>query len=217
VVAEAPAPREILDHYIRALAEEKAQPQDLTMDVQIDAQLPRLRKRGSLHALRFVSRVGRIVYRRLRFEGDDTVKKEVIARYLSAEQEAESNYKRTPDVTPEHYKFAYKGTTDYAGRQAYVFRVTPRRKGAGVFEGELWVDGATYLPLREWGELVKSPSVLVKNVYFVRDYYLYQGRSVPRRIISAVDTRLVGKAEITIWFDHFSLGRPPEMDPSEVD
>ena len=105
----------------------------------------------------------------------------------------------------------------YAGSQAYVFKVNPLHKRNGLFAGELWVDSRTYLPLREWGELVKSPSIFVKDVYFVRDYYLYQGRSVPRRIISAVDTRLVGKAELTIWFANYAVGKPAEADPSDVD
>ena len=187
------------------------------MDVSIDAQLPRLKKRGSLHGLRFVSRLGRIVYRGLRFEGDDTIKKEVITRYLTAEREAESGSGPSLAVTPENYKFSYKGTTAYGSNRAYVFQVTPRQKRGGLFEGELWIDTQTYLPLREWGELVKNPSIFLKDVYFVRDYYLYHGRSVPRRIISAVDTRLVGKAEMTIWFDNFAVGQPAEMNLSDVD
>jgi MucB/RseB N-terminal domain len=213
----APAPSEIVNRYLHAIAEEKAQPQDLTMDVDIDAQLPRLKKSGKLHGLRFVSRLGRIVYRGLRFEGDDTIKKQVIARYLEAENEAEKSNHDSMAVTPENYKFSYKGTADYAGKRAYVFKVKPRHKRRGLYEGELWVDSQTYLPLREWGEFVKNPSLFVKNVYFVRDYYLYQGRAVPRRIISAVSTRLVGKAKLTIWFDNFSLGKPAGVDSTNVD
>lgn len=212
-----PQPSEIVDRYVRAVAAENEQPKDLTMDVKIDAQLPRLKKRGSLHALRFVSRLGRIVYRGLTFEGDDTIKKEVIARYLSAEREAGKRPEGQLAITPQNYKFSYKRKDDYAGNPVYVFEVKAKHKRAGLFNGELWIDAATYLPLREWGEWVKNPSLFVKDVYFVRDYYLYEGRSVPRRIISAVDTRLVGKAELTIWFDHFSLGQPAETDAAQVD
>ncbi len=212
-----PLPSEIVARYLQAVDAEKQQPQDLSMDVNIDARLPKLKKRGTLHALRFVSRLGRTVYRGLRFEGDDTIKREVIARYLAAERDAEARAQGTLSVTPQNYKFSYKGIQDYAGKQAYVFQVSPRQKRAGLFAGELWIDSASYLPLREWGEFVKNPSLFVKDVYFVRDYYLYQGRAVPRRIISAVDTRLVGKAELTIWFDHFSLGKPADVDAREVD
>jgi hypothetical protein len=48
--------------------------------------------------------------------------------------------------------------------------------------------------------------VFLKNVYFVRDYYIWEGRSIPRRIISDVTTRLVGKAQLTIWFNNYAMG-----------
>jgi hypothetical protein len=212
-----PQPSEIVDRYVRAITAENEHRKDLTMDVKIDAKLPSLKKQGSLHALRFVSRLGRIVYRGLTFEGDDTIKKEVIARYLSAEREAGKGSEGNLSVTPQNYKFSYKRMDDYAGTPVYVFEVKARQKRAGLYNGELWIDSRTYLPLREWGEWVKNPSLFVKDVYFVRDYYLYEGRAVPRRIISAVDTRLVGKAELTIWFDNFSTGQPADFDTSQVD
>ena len=56
-----------------------------SMEVDIDASLPKLKKHGRLHALRRISPLGRITYERLQFEGDGTVKNEVIARYLTAE------------------------------------------------------------------------------------------------------------------------------------
>jgi hypothetical protein len=208
-VTEATAlrPNDIVERYLSAVEAEKGHPEDLSMDVEIDAKLPRLKKSGKLRALKFVSRLGQIVYQGLRFEGDDTVKRDVIARYLTAEKEARSEYASSIAITPQNYKFKYKGTTDYAGDTAYVFQVTPRAKRIGLFKGEVWIDAKTYLPLREWGELAKNPSVFLKNVYFVRDYFIYDGRSIPRRMISDIDTRLVGKAELTIWFDNYCLGR----------
>lgn len=176
------------------------------MEVDIDAKLPKLKKEGRLHALKFISRLGQIVYRAVRFEGDDTVKNDVIARYLTAEKEAQTALRGSLDITPQNYKFKFKGTADWAGQKAYVLQVTPREKRQGLYKGELWLDSQTYLPLREWGELVKNPSVFLKNVYFVRDYFIYEGRSIPRRIISDVDTRLVGRAELTIWFNNISVG-----------
>jgi hypothetical protein len=130
----------------------------------------------------------------------------VIARYLQAEQQARSEYSGGMAITPANYKFKCKGTINYAGRPAYVLQLTPKAKRLRLFKGELWIDQQTYLPLREWGELVKNPSVFLKSVYFVRDYYICGGISVPRRLISDVDTRLVGKAQLTIWFDKYKLG-----------
>jgi hypothetical protein len=77
-----------------------------------------------------------------------------------------------------------------------------------LYKGELWIDKDVYLPLREWGELAKSPSVFLKNVYFVRDYMLCDGISVPRRLISDIKTRLFGKAQLTIWYQNVKVGEP---------
>jgi hypothetical protein len=185
---------------------EQMRAQDLSMDMDIDARLPRLRRSGRLWALKFIPRRGQIVYRRIRFEGDETVKRDVIARYLTAEKEARSKLAGTMAITPENYRFKYRGTTDWLGQTAHIFQVTPKEKRLGLFKGELWIDSKTYLPLREWGELVKNPSVFLKNVYFVRDYYIWEGHPIPRRIISDVSTRLVGKAQLTIWFNNYALG-----------
>ena len=189
-----------------AMRAEQLRPQDLSMEMEIDAQLPRLRRSGRLQALKFISRLGQIVYRIIRFEGDETVKRDVIARYLTAEKEARSKLAGSMAVSPQNYRFKYKGTADWLGQTAYVFQVNPKQKRLGLYKGELWIDSNTYLPLREWGELVKNPSVFLKNVYFVRDYYIWEGHSIPRRIISDVSTRLVGKAQLTIWFNNYAVG-----------
>jgi len=197
---------EIVDRYLSAVQAERADIKDLSMEVDFEAKIPRLRRSGRMQALKFIPRLGQIIYRVLRFEGDEVVKKEVIARYLTAEKEARGKLAGSLSITPENYRFKYKGTADWLGQTAYVFQVTPRQKRLGLFRGELWIDSKTYLPLREWGELVRNPSVFLKNVYFVRDYYIWEGRSIPRRIISDVTTRLVGKAQLTIWFNKYAMG-----------
>ena len=186
------------------------------MQVEIDAEIPRLKKSGRLQALRLITRLGEITYRILRFEGDETVKKDVIARYLAAEQKARAEHGEDIAITPANYKFRYKGTTDYAGRTAYVFQVTPKQKRLGLFRGEIWIDSVTYLPLREWGEMVKNPSVFLKNVYFVRDYYIRDQVALPRRVLSDVNTRLVGKVRLTIWYDQVVTGEQASLQISAL-
>ena len=202
----APNEAEVIAKYVRAVQAEQAHPQSLSMEVDMDATLPKLKKEGRLHAFRFISRVGKIFYSSPRFEGDSTIKKEVIARYLQAEKDARGKDDGSIAITPENYKFKYKGITDYAGRPAHVFQVNPKKKRVGLYKGELWIDTETNLPLREWGVLVKNPSVFLKNVYFVRDYMIYNGRAVPRRLISDISTRIVGEAKLTIWYQNVKVG-----------
>ncbi len=203
-----PAASEVLGRYVKAMQLQESHPQAVSMDVDMDADLPKLKKHGRFHAFRFITRVGQVFYDKRRFEGDNTIKKEVIGRYLQAEKDAQSQYGAAVSVTPVNYKFKYKGMTDYVGRPAYVFQVSPKKKEIGLYKGELWVNKETDLPLRQWGELVRNPSMFLKNVYFVRDYQIYDGVSVPRRLISDVSTRLFGNAHLTIWYENFKVGEP---------
>lgn len=194
---------DVVQRYVAATDQQKDRLRGVSMEIEIDAQLPRLKKSGTLHALRKISGLGRITYDLFRFSGDDTVKKDVIARYLRAETEAQETTESL-DITPKNYKFRYKGVTSRNGQDVHVFEVKPFEKRVGLFKGQIWIDSATYLPVREEGEFVKNPSVFLKSVRFARDYNIQQGIAVPARIQSTVDTRLVGKAELTINFSNFS-------------
>ena len=176
------------------------------MEVEIAASLPKLKKHGKLHALRRVSALGRITYEKLRFEGDGTVKKQIINRYLNAEAEAHQDPSLSIALTPQNYKFSYKGKTQLDGRETHLFEVSPKHKRQGLFQGKVWVDAATFLRVQESGYLVKSPSVLLKKVAFVRRFEIRDGIAVPRQEQSVVDTRLgVGQAEMTIDFTNFAV------------
>ena len=181
------------------------------MEVNIDARLPKRKMQGTLHALRNISRLGRITYHMLGFSGDNTVKTEVIARYLSAEVQANQGQPNTNlAITPENYKFKYKGLELLNGRDTYVLRVTPRQKRIGLFKGELWLDAETYMPVRETGSFVKSPSVFLKKIQFVRNYLLQNGVSVPQNTQSKIEARFFGPVELDINYQNFS--KEPEAD-----
>ena len=183
--------------------------QGSTMDVEISASLPKLNKKAKMSALRRISALGRITYEKLRFEGDGTVKKQIINRYLSAEAEAQQDPSFAIALTPENYNFKYRGKADLDGRETYLFDVSPKRKRQGVFRGQLWIDTATFLRVEESGYLVKSPSVFVKKIAFVRKYQIRDGVSVPKQEQSFADTRLVGRAEMTIDFSNFAIDSVP--------
>jgi hypothetical protein len=185
--------------------------QGSSMNVEIAASLPKLKKHGKLLGLRRVSALGRVTYEKLRFEGDGTVKKQIINRYLSAEAEAQEDPSLSIALTPDNYKFKSKGKVQLEGRETYLFVVSPKHKRQGLFQGQLWIDAVTFLRVQEAGYLVKSPSVLLKRVAFVRKYQIRDGISVPRQEQSVVDTRLgVGQAEMTIEFSNFLLDSAPD-------
>ena len=197
------SPDAIVENYCTASRNQEQALKAASMDVEIEGSLPKLKKQGKLHALRHISSLGRITYEMLRFEGDNTVKKEVIARYLTAE--AEAQHGPSLGVTPDNYKFKYKGLGQLDGREVHMFQVAPKQKRLGLYKGEIWIDAATYLRVQESGYLVKNPSFAVRKVAFVRKYEIRDGISVPRQVQSVTDTWLVGKAELTIDYSNFSI------------
>ena len=212
-------PETIVANYCAASRGQEQSFQGASMDVEIQAALPRLKKQGRLHALRRISALGRITYEKLRFEGDGTVQNQVIARYLTAEAAAQARKSQAPSlaVSPANYKFKYKNRSQLDGRDVYIFQVMPRQKRQGLFKGDLWIDAGTYLRVQESGYLVKSPSIFLKKVAFVRKYRIRDGISVPLQVQSVVDTRLAGQAELTIDFSNFSIdsARPVAMGDAD--
>lgn len=193
---------EIINKFLDATKTQQERLRGVQMEVDIDAKLPKLEKQGKLRALRSISKLGQITYKALGFSGDTTIKKEVITRWLEAESQARDAGPIA--ISPENYKFKLKGMLERDGQRVAILQVSPRRKAIGLFKGELWLDTVTGMPVRESGRLVKNPSVFLKKVEFIRDYEIQDGVAIPTHIESTIDTRLVGRAEITINFSHFA-------------
>jgi len=206
--AQAMKPVEALDRYLAAQPEQHPGCTDSVFAVRIDASVPALKKRGSMTGFKRIVQPGHIVYRGLRFTGDNVVKTQVIARFLARETNPPEQAGDIA-VTPRNYTFAFDRASDYNGVAAYVFLLKPRRKRAGMFRGELWLDAETAEPLRMWGDLVKAPSILVANFRFVQDYQTVHGCTEPLRLISTARTRIAGTVEMTVWLY-------PASEPTEA-
>jgi hypothetical protein len=207
LVAESLAtpPEEIVRNYCSASRDQVSSLDGSSMEVEIRASLPKLKKLGRLHALRRISTLGRITYEHLAFEGDGAVKNQVIARYLQSEIEAQKEPSNSLAVTPDNYKFKYAGRTMLDGNPAYVFNVKPRIKRGGLYQGSIWIDAATFLRVKETGYLVKNPSIFLKKVAFTRKYEIRNGIPVPIQVASIVDTRIWGQAQLEIDYSNFSV------------
>lgn len=172
------------------------------MDAQIEATLPKLKRNASLLALRKISKLGKITWDRFHFTGDNTIRKEVISRFIQNEQEQSDTSKTA--INHEHYKFKYKGLAEIKdGRKVYVFHLTPRRNIPELFKGELWLDEATCLPVHEAGTFAKSPNrAFLTKVQFSRDYELVNGFAIPSHLESQAETRFWGPAQVSIRYNH---------------
>lgn len=206
--AEPAGAHQTLERYLAGAAS-NAGAEETAMRLNIEASLPGMHRSGVLQALEYIPRSGKSLVRVMKFQGDTTVKRQVIARYLSAEAEAHQRPSDTLALTRANYNFRYLRSADYNGHAAWVYQVQPRGKRTGLFQGELWIDAATAAPLRQWGVFVKNPSLFIKRVYFVRDYDL--ATAAPRRLIVNLDTRIAGAADLTIWYEPVASG-PEAME-----
>jgi hypothetical protein len=194
----------LIDKYRTALENQETALRNIAMEVHLEGRIPKLKKEGKMSAMRMISSMGKVSYKLLGFWGDDTVKKEVMARYMNAEVEATSHAptkeSQSIAITPENYEFKYKGLNDRDQKKVHVFELKPRHKRLGLFKGELWLDPDTCLPIRESGRLVKSPSVWVKKMEFARYYEIKDGVAYLKRMETKTDTRIVGRAELNIEY-----------------
>ena len=207
--ADTPETSSIIAHYLEA-SQVHAVPGESSVEVDIAASIPKLKEDGRLRALRVMSRFGKSSYRVLGFQGSNTVKNQVIARYLQAEQQNQSNSKL--EITPANYKFHYKGAKVEDGRRVYIFALTPRNSGIGLFRGEMWLDADSYLPIYEKGRLTKNPSIFFKKVDFERAFALQNGHAVPQRMNSVITTRVVGRVELNVNYSNYAESPYPESE-----
>jgi hypothetical protein len=168
------------------------------VEVTIRAKAPGLKRQATLRALRTTSATGTVTYTAVNSSGDTMLRREVIARFLSAESDTHKMAEIA--VTPFNYRFRPNGFREEQDRRVYMFQLAPRKKNVGLFKGELWVDGKTGLPVHESGQFIKSPSVFIKRISFTRDYAPQDGLDIPVHTHSIVESRIVGRVELDIKF-----------------
>jgi hypothetical protein len=101
IVQTVSAPSLALSRYLVSL--EQSDPFQKS-SVDIYAALPGSDKRGHMQAIR------REGYQVVQLEGDSTVKHQVIARYIEAEQQAQALPPSSVAITPANYRFRYAGS-----------------------------------------------------------------------------------------------------------
>ena len=164
----------------------------------ITASLPGLNKQGSLLAIREVGESERSEYGVIGLEGDAVVFQRVIAPYLVAERQVEDLPLSSVLITPRNYKFRYVGVADTGDSAAYIFRITPKKSRAGLIRGELWIEPVTGAPILVSGQFVKTPTVSDSGINVVREITFADGRPFARTTHVSIETRPVGRADLTI-------------------
>ena len=182
----------------------------------IVATLPGLDKQGSLLAIRDVGESERNQYGLLERQGDTIVFERAIAPYLVAQSEAEALPLSSVIISPRNYKFRYAGTVETGDNSAYIFRITPKENRAGLIRGELWIDPLTGAPVLVSGCVVKPLSASVRAINIVSEISLVDGYPNARTTHMMIETRPVGRAELTIIEVPLGLPDQPAKAPSII-
>jgi hypothetical protein len=198
LVVDESTPALAFGRYLESLQERNLFTESGPVGMEIEASLPGLAKEGRMLAVRQTGASERTEYNVIQFDGDSTVKRQVIARYLSAETQAEELPYSTLAVTPTNYKFRYIGSVADNGVAVCLFQIMPRQKRTGLIRGQIWIDSATGIAVRQEGRFVKRPSVFIRKIEVVRDIQLRDGLPYSRVTHLSIETRLVGRAELTI-------------------
>lgn len=171
----------------------------------VEASLPTTGQKGRFELRRTFLAPKSLAYGALKFVGDSFVKTNIIVKLLQSEVDhVEKGEGGNTAITPDNYKFSYKGPQEINGQTVYEFHVKPRQKRAGLFKGKIYIESTTGRILRAQGTLVKSPSVFVKKVDFVQDYEDVAGFSLPAHMHSISETRLFGKAIVDISHSEYT-------------
>ena len=172
--------------------------------LSITASVPGLNKQGRLSAIRDVGESERSEYAITEQQGDSIVLARVIVPYLMAQRQVEDLPLSSALITPQNYKFRYVGRVDVGDGAAHMFQITPRKRRAGLIRGELWIDSMTGAPVLVAGRFVKTPSIstssinLLRELTFVREITLVDGHPFARTTHTSIQTRSVGRADLTI-------------------
>ncbi len=177
----------------------------------IVASLPGLDEQSSLLAIREAGESERSQYEILERQGDAMLFDRVTTSYFLAQRQAEDLPLSSVIITPRNYKFRYAGTVEVGDKAAFIFRITPKKNHAGLIRGELWIDPLTGAPVMVTGQLVKAPSNSIRSIQITSEIRFADGYPCARTTRMMIETRPVGRAELTI--SELSL-RLPDPDPT---
>ena len=95
-------------------------------------------------------------------------------------------------LTRDNYDFTDLGQSVLNGQTYYLLGLTPKRKQKQLIVGRAWVDQSSFRVRRVEGQLSKSPSWLLKNVYLKLDFTERSGNSIQSAMEATAEVRLIG-------------------------
>jgi hypothetical protein len=198
------APELALQAYRGSVIVQAAQLSSYSATTLIRAELPDTQQSGEYEVRARFSAPHQLIFKAVRFSGDNFVKTNVILRVLQSEADhVQKDDPAANAISAANYKFSYKGTSDLRGRLVHVYQIKPREKRAGLFKGRIFLDVYSGNIVRAEGKLVKSPSLFLKKLEFVQDYADVDSFTFPTHIHSEAQARIVGRVAVDIYHSDY--------------
>lgn len=142
--------------------------------------------------------------------GSSLLRDHVLHRLLQSEREASSDAANRDAValTPENYRFTLLGCETDGPRPQYVMQVEPLRRTKFLYEGTIWIDAQDFAVTRIEAEPAKNPSFWIKRTVVHHQYEKIGEFYLPVLNHTVSDTRLGGKAVLTIRYLDYQLAQP---------
>ncbi|HXZ28915.1 MAG TPA: hypothetical protein VEG08_13060 [Terriglobales bacterium] len=193
------APQLALECYQRKLQAQAQYLAEYSAATTIRAELPQSSQQGEFELTRHYTAPNSLKFKAVKYSGDGFVKSNVITRLLQSEVDhVAKGESALTAISPDNYKFSYKGTEQVDNQPTYVYEVKPRQKRSGLFKGKIYLDVFTGGLRRAEGEIVKSPSFWVKKIEFVQEYADFGSFTFPVHMRSVASTRLIGQAVVDV-------------------
>jgi hypothetical protein len=118
----------------------------------------------------------------------ERILRDILAKETESPQEAQRK-----EVSPENYDFKLVGEEMFNGRRCYVLSMQPKRQEKDMLPGKVWVDAESYNMYRIEGQVVKSPSWWVRDLYLLVTFACVDGVWLHTATHAVADVRFKGK------------------------
>jgi|SRR5579862_5173825 len=117
---------------------------------------------------------------------------DVVRRILQHETAMSPLERSEGAIDNTNYFFFYKGMANLNGNPCYLLALEPKRKEEQLIRGTAWVDSGSFLIRRVEGELIKSPSWMLKKVNVTIDFADIGGIWLQTGMQAIAEVRFVG-------------------------
>jgi outer membrane lipoprotein-sorting protein len=138
--------------------------------------------------------------------GDGCVRDHVFHKLLESEVEAsQPSLQERNRLNTKNYSFQFQGMEPINGHLAYVLEIQPKNEAKYLTKGRIWVNAEDYAVVQMEGSPSKKPSFWINSVSFVQTFEKTGDFWLASSNRSVTETKVFGKAEMTIKHFDYSL------------